>query len=58
MGLASMTGNLSKVIAPLLAGYLYESNINSPYVVMAAVALIGGIICVVWIRKNRNNTQP
>ena len=53
MGLSSMTGNLSKVIAPLLAGYLYESNIDLPYVVMAAVALIGGIICVVWIRKSR-----
>jgi DHA1 family multidrug resistance protein-like MFS transporter len=58
MGLASMTGNLSKVIAPLLAGYLYESNIDSPFVVMAAVALLGGLICVSWIRKNRSNTQP
>jgi DHA1 family multidrug resistance protein-like MFS transporter len=50
MGLASMTGNLSKVIAPLLSGYIYDSNIDLPYIAMAAVALIGAIMCVVWRR--------
>jgi DHA1 family multidrug resistance protein-like MFS transporter len=48
MGLASMTGNLSKVIAPLLSGYLYESSIDLPYITMAAVAFIGTAICVMW----------
>jgi len=51
MGFASTAGNLSKVVAPLLAGYLYESNIELPYIVMGAVALIGVIICFIWIKR-------
>ena len=31
MGFASTAGNLSKVIAPLLAGYLYERSIATVY---------------------------
>ena len=51
MGFASTAGNLSKVVAPLLAGYLYESNIELPYIVMGGVALIGAVICFLWIRR-------
>lgn len=51
MGFASTAGNLSKVVAPLLAGYLYESNIELPYIVMGVVALIGVLICFIWIKR-------
>lgn len=51
MGFASTAANLSKVIAPLLAGYLYESNIELPYMVMGGIALIGGVIALIWIRQ-------
>lgn len=54
MGFASTAGNLSKVIAPLLAGYLYESNIELPYISMGAIALIGAVICFIWIRKKND----
>lgn len=51
MGFASTAGNLSKVVAPLLAGYLYESNIELPYISMGAIALIGVVICFIWIKQ-------
>jgi DHA1 family multidrug resistance protein-like MFS transporter len=50
MGFAGTAGNLSKVVAPLLAGYLYESNIELPYISMGAIALIGAAICFIWMR--------
>jgi DHA1 family multidrug resistance protein-like MFS transporter len=52
MGFAGTAGNLSKVVAPLLAGYLYESNIELPYISMGAIALIGATICLIWIKQN------
>lgn len=51
MGFASTAGNLSKVVAPLLAGYLYESNIELPYIIMGWIALIGAVICFIWIKR-------
>ncbi|MEQ3316382.1 MFS transporter [Enterocloster clostridioformis] len=51
MGFASTAGNLSKVVAPLLAGYLYESNIELPYIIMGSIALIGAVICFIWIKQ-------
>ena len=53
MGFASTAGNLSKVIAPLLAGYLYERSIELPYITMGAIALIGTIICFIWKKTVR-----
>jgi DHA1 family multidrug resistance protein-like MFS transporter len=50
MGFAGTAGNLSKVVAPLLAGYLYEVNIELPYISMGAIALIGATICFIWMR--------
>lgn len=51
MGFAGTAGNLSKVVAPLLAGYLYESNIELPYIIMGVIALIGAAICFIWIKQ-------
>ena len=54
MGFASTAGNLSKVIAPLLTGYLYESNIELPYITTGGIALIGVVICYIWIKNQKN----
>lgn len=51
MGFASTAGNLSKVVAPLLAGYLYERNIELPYILIGSIALIGTVICFIWIKQ-------
>ncbi|WP_353096597.1 MFS transporter [Tissierella praeacuta] len=51
MGFASTAGNLSKVVAPLLSGYLYESNIELPYIIMGYITLIGAAICFMWIKR-------
>lgn len=52
MGMASTVRSLSKVVGPLLFGYLYEVNIELPYIVGAAVAVLGTVICVGW-RKSK-----
>ena len=51
MGFASTAGTLSKVIAPLLTGYLYESNIELPYITTGGISLIGVVICYIWIKN-------
>ena len=44
---------LAKVIAPLLTGYLYESNIELPYITTGGIALIGVVICYIWIKNQK-----
>lgn len=48
MGIASTVRSLSKVVGPLLFGYLYEVNIELPYMGGAIVALLGVVICIAW----------
>ena len=53
MGMASTVRSLSKVVGPLLFGYMYEASIELPYVGGAVVALVGVVLCVVWMKNSR-----
>jgi len=58
MGLNSATGSLGKVIGPLCAGYLYEANIEFPYMSGAVVSILGLTVCLTWMRTgNRKDEQ-
>lgn len=50
MGINSAVGSLGKVMGPLCAGYLYEANIEFPYIGGAVVSIVGLIVCIIWMR--------
>lgn len=54
MGMASTVRSLSKVVGPLLFGYLYEINIELPYIGGAMVAMAGVAICMAWGRARES----
>ena len=51
MGIGTTVGNLSKVVGPLLFGYLYEVNIELPYAIGGSIFFLAAIICFLSIRK-------
>jgi MFS family permease len=50
MGLNGAAGSLGKVIGPLWAGYLYEVNIENPYLSGAGALLLGLFVCIAGMR--------
>jgi DHA1 family multidrug resistance protein-like MFS transporter len=50
MGMNSAATSLGKVAGPLWAGYLYEVNIEYPYLSGAATLVVGFIFCLLAIR--------
>lgn len=58
MGINSAVGSLGKVMGPLCSGYLYEANIEYPYINGAVVSILGLIVCIIWMRiGNRKSGQ-
>lgn len=51
MGIGTTIGNLSKVIGPLLFGYLYEVNIELPYAIGGAIFFLAAALCFISIKK-------
>lgn len=49
MGLNSAAGSLGKVLGPLSAGYLYEMNIEYPFISGTGVSISGLLVCIVWL---------
>ena len=52
MGLASTVRSLSKVVGPLLFGYLYEMKMELPYIGGSIAALTGVVLCVYWMKRD------
>jgi DHA1 family multidrug resistance protein-like MFS transporter len=52
MGLNSAATSLGKVVGPLWAGYIYDVNLEFPYL-SGAVTLLLGLLLSLWIRKEK-----
>jgi DHA1 family multidrug resistance protein-like MFS transporter len=52
MGLNSATTSLGRVIGPLWAGYIYDINLEFPYL-SGAVTLLLGLLISLWLRKEK-----
>lgn len=50
MGINSATTSLGRVVGPLWAGYIYDINLEFPYLSGAATLLLGLLISL-WLRK-------
>lgn len=57
MGLNSAANSLGKVLGPLSAGYLYEMNIEYPYIGGTGVSILGLLVCLVWMWTVRKRHQ-
>jgi DHA1 family multidrug resistance protein-like MFS transporter len=53
MGLNSAAASLGKVAGPLWAGYLYEVNIEYPYLSGAGAFLLSTLVCIVGFASLR-----
>jgi DHA1 family multidrug resistance protein-like MFS transporter len=53
MGMNSAAGSLGKVIGPLWAGYLYEVNIEYPYLSGAGTLVLALLVCLVGLGARR-----
>jgi len=45
----SAANSLGKVLGPLSAGYLYEMNIECPYISGTGVSILGLLVYIVWL---------
>ena len=50
MGLSNSFMNLARIVGPIWAGFIFDVDVNYPYLSGAAIILIGFLISLVWIR--------
>ncbi|MFC1960964.1 MFS transporter [Chloroflexota bacterium] len=57
MGLNNSFMSLGRIIGPTWAGFVYDSNINLPYVSGAIIMFVGLAVCIFWIRRQETVGQ-
>jgi DHA1 family multidrug resistance protein-like MFS transporter len=58
MGFNSAANSLGKVLGPLGAGYLYEMNIEYPYMSGIGFSILGLLVCIVWLWLSKRDRLP
>jgi DHA1 family multidrug resistance protein-like MFS transporter len=56
MGLSNSFMNLGRIVGPLWAGFIFDVNVNYPYLSGAGVMFVGFLISLVWVRQGREET--
>jgi len=51
MGLSNSFMSLGRIFGPLFAGYLFDQNLNFPYIGGAVVLFIGFLFSLVWVTQ-------
>ncbi len=54
LGLNNSFMSLGRIIGPLGAGYLFDININLPYLGGAIIMLLGFFVSLIWVRPERS----
>jgi DHA1 family multidrug resistance protein-like MFS transporter len=60
MGLNNAFMSLGRIAGPVLAGALFEINLNLPYLIGALIMALGLIISLIWLERQAPNstTEP
>jgi DHA1 family multidrug resistance protein-like MFS transporter len=53
MGLNSATASLGRVVGPLLAGFLFDRNLEYPFWSGAATLLLGAVLAIGLLRGQK-----
>jgi len=56
MGLSNSFVSLGRIVGPIWAGFIFDVNINYPYLSGTAIMLVGFLISLVWIRQHGTET--
>lgn len=58
MGLSNSFMSLGRIVGPIWAGFIFDVNVNYPYLSGAAIMFIGFLISLVWVsQENREPTS-
>ncbi len=56
MGLSNSFMSLGRIVGPIWAGFIFDVNVNSPYLGGALIMFIGFLISLVWVSQGRRET--
>ena len=49
--------SLGRIVGPLSAGYLFDINLNYPYLGGAIIMLMGFFVSLIWVRPENSLTS-
>jgi DHA1 family multidrug resistance protein-like MFS transporter len=58
MGLSNSANNVGRTIAPIWAGFVFDININYPYLSGAVILFAGFLVSLRWLDATRANVGP
>jgi len=56
MGLSNSFMSLGRVVGPIWAGFIFDVNVNYPYLSGAVIMFIGFLFSLVWVSQSRGET--
>jgi DHA1 family multidrug resistance protein-like MFS transporter len=56
MGLNNSFNSLGRVIGPIWAGFIFDVNVDYPYLSGSAIMFVGFLISLVWVSQGRKET--
>jgi len=56
MGLSNSFMNLGRIVGPIWAGFIFDVNVNYPYLSGAGVMFVGFLISLVWVSQAGSKT--
>jgi len=56
MGLSNSFMSLGRIIGPIWAGFIFDVNVNYPYLSGAVIMFIGFLFSLVWVSQDRRET--
>jgi DHA1 family multidrug resistance protein-like MFS transporter len=56
MGLSNSFMSLGRIAGPIWAGFVFDANVNYPYLSGSVIMFIGFLISLVWISQGRKET--
>ncbi len=51
MGLSNSFMNLGRIVGPIWAGFIFDVNVNYPYLSGAAIMFVGFLISLIWVSQ-------
>jgi DHA1 family multidrug resistance protein-like MFS transporter len=56
MGLSNSFMSLGRIAGPIWAGFIFDANVNYPYLSGSAIMFIGFLVSLIWVSQDRRET--
>ena len=57
MGLSNSFMNLGRIVGPIWAGFIFDVNVNYPYLSGAAIMFVGFVVSLIWVSQRVKATK-